>query len=521
MVANRSGLPAELLVLQNCLEKLRARDGLTSGSLQGNRYQAAAPLLELASVRRYAERQAMDRTSAAVRVAELCTLGSLVGSQRIVADAVLALGLFKVAYLTANLEARAVSKLYSPSVGKRREALLENWAALHRAVDIEPVPSPSDRTLRGSLEPATLQRLAEALWSFADEGVGADDPLRPSRSREAALPGVLLETAPEPVGRVLVLGGAVMDVTFRTEAMPQLETIEEAHGFNLSPGGKGVTQAVAAARLGLDVALVAAVGDDRFGDEIVSYLQSEGVHTEHIKRVPDTPSAFTGVVEFQFGDSIAVNWRNEVQLHLDNRDVDAVRDELLGADVVLATFEPPLSVVNHALSLILADHDPTPIVVATPAPPYKGRMIGAQVLSRLDYLVARPWELRQFSSSINEDAEPGRIAPRMLGSGLGTLCVPLAGGCDIYSHALGHFSVPGFPSIYKESSVARDAFCAALALQLIENDRDFSEDTALWATAAMATAIADFPVPNSMPTRKRVDAFLGRSRYAVRPKEDG
>ena len=78
--------------------------------------------------------------------------------------------------------------------------------------------------------------------------------------------------------------------------------------------------------------------------------------------------------------------------------------------------------------------------------------------------------------------------------------------------------MPSFPSIYKESSAARDAFCAALAAQLIDHDREFSEQLALWATAAMACATADFPLSNSMPDRRRVDALLSRSRFMVKPQ---
>jgi ribokinase len=94
------------------------------------------------------------------------------------------------------------------------------------------------------------------------------------------------------------------------------------------------------------------------------------------------------------------------------------------------------------------------------------------------------------------------------------------GGCTVYSDTeLQTFSVPSFPSIYKESSAARDAFCAALAAQLIDHGRVFSEQLALWATAAMACATADFPLSNSMPDRRRVDALLSRSRFIVKPQE--
>jgi hypothetical protein len=65
--------------------------------------------------------------------------------------------------------------------------------------------------------------------------------------------------------------------------------------------------------------------------------------------------------------------------------------------------------------------------------------------------------------------------------------------------------VPTLPSPYKESSIARDAFCAALAAKLIDGERRFSDETALWASAAMAAAIADHPLRNLLPDLGRVE----------------
>jgi ribokinase len=105
----------------------------------------------------------------------------------------------------------------------------------------------------------------------------------------------------------------------------------------------------------------------------------------------------------------------------------------------------------------------------------------------------------------------------MLAYDVEALCMLVNGGCTIYSESAHEtFSVPSFPSIYKESSAARDAFCAALAAKLIDNDRVFSEQVAFWAAAAMSCATADFPLSNSMPDRKRVEALMSRSRFTVK-----
>ena len=92
------------------------------------------------------------------------------------------------------------------------------------------------------------------------------------------------------------------------------------------------------------------------------------------------------------------------------------------------------------------------------------------------------------------------------------------GGLNIYSEtSRGTFTVPTVPSAYLEQSMARDAFCAALEAKLIDNRRQFSGEVALWATTAMAAAIADHPLPNPMPDRRRMEQLLQRSRFNINP----
>jgi ribokinase len=309
-----------------------------------------------------------------------------------------------------------------------------------------------------------------------------------------------------------------MDATFHTKSVPQPETSSEAYDFDLSPGGKGLTQAVAAARLGLDVSLIAAIADDRFGQEIIKHLQDEQVDTSMVKFVPDARTAFTGIIEFELGDSIAVNWRNDRELRLDIRDVERIESQLCASDAVLVTFELPRESVQRTLALAHRAQPHRPLIIVTRGQPYTNSGVSGQALAQIDYLVAHAWELGRYAHMDQEKFDLDPVARRMLAYGVGTLCVPSGAGCTIYSEALGTFTVPTFPSQYKESSAARDAFCAALAAKLIEKEYEFSEEVALWATAAMAAAIADYPLPNSMPDRQRVDQLLTRSRFTVTPR---
>jgi ribokinase len=492
---------ADVLLLASVLEKLRTHDGLTVARLQAGRNGMAAPLVDLAATRRFASVHELDPASAAFDLVTNCVRDDLQGTQQIVADAILALR------LQTDIDDRIAHSLYSTSLGRRRETLLNNWHRLHEAFGHRPPEAPSDRALRGSTEPAVLRELANQLIRRDIYSVGSKTQ-------------VMLDAAPSvettPAGRVVVVGGAVMDATFRIKTLPAPETSSEAYGFSLSPGGKALTQAVAAARLGLKTSLIAAVTDDRFGDEILQYLQDEGVDVSLIKRVRGRRTPFTGIFERELGDSIAVNWRNQSEVFLEPEDMDDRYEQLAGCDVLLMTFEVPRETMQQTLALAHRNPAKRPLVIVTPGQPYVDERISGDAFPRIDYLVAHPWELGAFASPGLGPFDPDPVARNLLAFGVETLCLLVNGGCTVYSGpAHDVLSVPIIPSIYKESSASRDAFCAALAARLIDNDRKFTGEVALWAAAAMSCASADFPLSNSMPDRKRIDALLARSPFSV------
>jgi len=75
-----------------------------------------------------------------------------------------------------------------------------------------------------------------------------------------------------------VVGNATIDVVIRLERFPMPgETLVAKPGTREDFGGKGANQAVALARCGAPVRLVAAVGNDELGGRIRAHLMAEGV----------------------------------------------------------------------------------------------------------------------------------------------------------------------------------------------------------------------------------------------------
>src|SRR5947209_56822 len=90
--------------------------------------------------------------------------------------------------------------------------------------------------------------------------------------------------------RITVVGSANMDLTFRAGRLPRPGETVFGTSFCRGFGGKGANQAVAAARLGADVAFVGRVGADEFGAAIRDQLVREGVDVTYLLADPERPT---------------------------------------------------------------------------------------------------------------------------------------------------------------------------------------------------------------------------------------
>lgn len=84
---------------------------------------------------------------------------------------------------------------------------------------------------------------------------------------------------------ILVVGSANMDLVYSVPALPLPGQTLLATSYQTHPGGKGANQAVAAARLGADVQFCGALGNDGFGESLMSSLASAGVKLDTLVRI--------------------------------------------------------------------------------------------------------------------------------------------------------------------------------------------------------------------------------------------
>lgn len=95
---------------------------------------------------------------------------------------------------------------------------------------------------------------------------------------------------------VLVAGPAYCDLLFSGLAdAPVLGTERFASGFDIAAGGSAIP-AVALARLGRPVALLAQLGRDALGDAVTAALEAEGVDTRWLRRARGASTPVTAVL---------------------------------------------------------------------------------------------------------------------------------------------------------------------------------------------------------------------------------
>ena len=301
---------------------------------------------------------------------------------------------------------------------------------------------------------------------------------------------------------IVVVGGANTDYLARGPRLPTAGTGVEGEAFYVGPGGKGATQAVAAARLGARVALGARVGRDARGEDLLAHLTAEGVDTRYM--VHDTKVS-TGVTLLQVDEqgkkqSLSVPGANR---QLSVRDVQAAAPALSAARVVLSQLEVPLDTVMEAACLRCAAGAR---ILLDPAPRIS---LPNELLRLVDILKPNAREAEVLTGVRVQDRSSARqAAERLLTHGVGAVAVQAGEEGNLLVWREGERWLPKVPVASVDTTGAGDAFAADLAVGMAE---DLAlEETGPLASAAAALATTALGAQAALPRRDAVLALLAR-----------
>ena len=140
--------------------------------------------------------------------------------------------------------------------------------------------------------------------------------------------------------RVCVVGSVNADLTFTVDALPRPGQTVLASSLSSSPGGKGGNQAVAAARAGASVQLVAALGTDAAAEQLRAHLRANEVGLDGVVDVPGPSGSAVLVVDSAAENTIVVAPGANAHLSVNSADVRAV---IADSEVVLLQLEIPIA----------------------------------------------------------------------------------------------------------------------------------------------------------------------------------
>ncbi|NND44634.1 MAG: ribokinase [Xanthomonadales bacterium] len=238
---------------------------------------------------------------------------------------------------------------------------------------------------------------------------------------------------------VAVVGSVNLDIVARVPAFPEPgETLTGARVARF-PGGKGGNQALAACRLGAEVFMVACVGDDSAADEALANLRSEGVHLDHVRRLPGESTGLALILVSDAGEN---------QIVVAPGANAAFKPEWLDlprSDAVIAQLEVPM----ETILAVAKSHSGFFCLNAAPARP-----VADEVLARTDLLVVNEIEARAIGDQL--DRYEGLLALT-----LGSRGAVLSRRGEVIGEAV----PPAIEAV--DTTGAGDAFTATLTVALV------------------------------------------------------
>lgn len=272
-----------------------------------------------------------------------------------------------------------------------------------------------------------------------------------------------------------------------------------ASAFSISPGGKGSNAAVAAARQGVRVALIARIGDDDFGRMGMDLWRAEGISAQHVERAASESSGVAQILVYDDGDnSIAVC--PGAGAGLGARHALAASELLAHCRVVMASCEVPLEATLQAFRLARQGRAMT---VLNPAP---ARPLPEELLALVDVLTPNESELFELAGpgcAGSIDAAAAQLMARGTRSVLVTLG---AAGCRLYQQGQQPLDVAGRTMPVADTIGAGDTFTGNLAAALARGES--LQSAMAWANAAAALSVTQHGAIAGIPTRAEVEAFL-------------
>ncbi|MEO5648992.1 MAG: ribokinase [Ginsengibacter sp.] len=295
--------------------------------------------------------------------------------------------------------------------------------------------------------------------------------------------------------KIIVIGSANTDMVVKATKLPLPGETLLGGSFFMNAGGKGANQAVAAARLGGNVILVAKVGNDIFGKQTIEGLQKEHINTRFIFVDDEAPSGTALIMVNKEGENCIVVAPG-ANANLMPEDIEKV-ENITKAEIILMQLEIPMETIESIAKNAKANHQK---VIINPAP---AQTLSDELLNDLFLITPNETEATLLTGiTVVDETTASKAAEVFLKKGVHNVIITLGRKGAYFQNSSRKFKLDA-PTVQAiDTTAAGDTFSGAIAVALTEEMN--WEDAIKFAVAAASISVTRLGAQSSVPLRSEI-----------------
>lgn len=303
---------------------------------------------------------------------------------------------------------------------------------------------------------------------------------------------------------ILVFGSLNIDIVTYLERMPLPGETVMGDKFETFPGGKGLNQAVAAARAGGEVTMVGVLGNDVNSEILRKVMVTENINSEHVRQIEGVCG--TAVIEVDHSGQNRIIVISGANSDLKANDVtENIYKKVNSRPILLSQLESPVSEVEKVFKVAKEFGFYT---LLNPAP---AKRIPDSFLKDIDLIIPNQFEAEFYTQIRVIDFDSAVLAgKKLIQMGVSSVLVTMGedGAVFVSQDLVKMYKAFKVKSV--DTTAAGDAFCGALAVGLSEG---LDLDTSIrFASAAGALSVQLKGATVSLPKREMILSLISSEK---------
>ncbi len=295
--------------------------------------------------------------------------------------------------------------------------------------------------------------------------------------------------------KIIVIGSANTDMVVKSKSLPLPGETLMGGTFFMHAGGKGANQAVAAARLGGHVTLVAKLGDDIFGKQTIAGLQKENINTDYVFTDPVAPSGTAIIMVNEEGENCIVVAPG-ANANLLPADIETVKN-ITEAAIILMQLEIPMETIEAVAIDAKANNQK---IIINPAP---AQALSDALLNGLFLVTPNETEAALLTGvTVTDEVTASVAADVFLKKGVQNVVITLGRQGAFFKNADLTFKISAPIVTAVDTTAAGDTFSGALAVAITEG-MDW-EQAIGFAIEAASISVTRMGAQPSVPYRHEI-----------------